>query len=416
MQWTAEVLDELKTKADPEADRIAEAYQDRYPDFDLRGLIRQVRADMYDPAAAPGVAARLPRPVLGPALRRADKLALGQQVFARYGLEIAAGLYFGSFPAGYAMEPFAEALARTSDLATGSLNRRVAETGQMMIDVMGVEEPDTLQPGTRGYASCQGVRLMHALVRALILDQDERARAGDPDATEWDFDRLGMPLSQEAMLATILGFTYVGWLALDRFGITLDKAERDAHAYAWSVVAGLLGVEEQYLPLDSDDMDQLAPLLWDRHVRRCDSGVRLYESLMEEIEEFTPLGLRRVPASMIRWLFRGTEGTIDLARVPTALDVAEPSMLAYRMFDSQRLMNRALDPVRDTRAGRWFFRRLSRAIITGYVDRYVENQPAFYLPDTVAKDWRIRTGNTTARVRQVRSRGRQAVRSRQRSA
>ena len=412
MEWNETLLDELKTKADPEADAIAETYQDRYPDYDLKDLVRQIRTDMQDPAIGPELGAQLPRPVLRPALRRADMLEQGQNVFRNYGLEISAGLYFGSFPAGYSMAPFAEALARTSDLATDSLNRRVAETGQLMIDVMGIDEAAPLEPGTRGYASCQGVRLMHALCRALILDEDERARAGDPDAQQWDFDHLGHPLSQEAMLATILGFTYVGWLALDRFGIALSRAEKDAHAYSWSVVAALMGVDQDHLPLTADDMDQLAGMIWDRHVERTEAGMRLFGSLMDEIQEFAPLGMKRVPASMIWWLFRGAESGIDLTSVPRSLDVPEPSKAAYVLFDTQRVVNRVLDPTRDTKAGRWFFRKVSRTVINGYVDRYIEGRPPFHLPDTVATDWRIRKGPTATRVRQAKAKGRSAVRSR----
>ncbi len=412
MEWTHAVLDELKAKADPEADAIAEHYQERHPELDLRGLIIQVRKDMYDPTTAPEVAAMLPRPTLGPALRRADLLTQGQRVFARYGLEIATSLYFASLPVSYAVVDGAEALARTSDLATGSLNRRVAETGQMMIDVMGFEEPATLEPGTRGYASCQGVRLIHAMVRALIRAEDERARAGEEDARTWDFDELGEPLSQDAMLGTVLAFTYIAWLGLDRFGISLDRYERDAHAYAWSVVAALLGVDERYLPLDADDMDQLAPLMWERHIGPSEAGVRLLDALLEEMEEFAPLGMRRVPASMIWWLFQGYQDSIDLAQVPRFLEAPEPSTRAFRIFEAQRTVNRLLDPVRDSGAGRWFFRRVGRATLTAYIDRYVEGQPAFFLPTTVAQDWRIRTGPARTRAREVKVRGRSAVRAR----
>lgn len=412
MEWTHEVLDELKAKADPEADQIAEYYQDRHPELDLRGLVLQVRRDMYDPEMGPEVAAMLPRPVLGPELRRADLLTQGQRVFARYGLEITTSLYFASLPTSYGVVDGAEALARTSDLATGSLNRRVAETGQMMIDVMGLEERATLEPGTRGYTSCQGVRLIHAMVRALIRAEDERARAGEADARTWDHDRLGEPLSQDAMLGTVLAFTYIAWMGLERFGISLDRHERDAHAYAWSVVAALLGVDEEHLPLDADDMDQLAPLMWERHIGPSEAGTRLIDALLEEMEEFAPLGLRRIPASMIWWLFRGQEGSIDLEQLPRSLGVPEPSPRAYRIFEVQRAVNRLLDPVRDWRAGRWLFRRVGRATLTSYVDRYVEGQPAFFLPTTMAHDWRIRTGPARTRVRAVKARGRAAVRSR----
>lgn len=413
MQWSDELLDELADRADPEADQIAAAYRERYPDLGLRDLVRQVRTDLYAPATETTPVSGLPRPVLGEALRREDLLRRGQEVFHLYGLEMACSLYFASLPMSYAVVPAAEALARTSDLATNSLNRRIAETGQMMVDVLAVDGPDLLRPGSRGYATCRGVRLMHAVARALIRAEDEQARAegATDDPRLWDTDELGEPLNQEMMLATILAFSYVAWIALERFGVSLDSDEKEAHAYAWSVVAALLGVDEQYLPLGVDDMEQLAPLLFARHIGRTDAGVRLTAALIGEMEEFAPLGFRRVPASLIRWLFKDNVGELEPGRIADDLDVPEAARWATVMFEIQSGVNRLIGPLRDSPAGRWYFRRVGRLATKGFIDRELEGEPPFHLPPEVTADWRVRTGPGATRVRQVRARGRAATRT-----
>ena len=92
----------------------------------------------------------------------------GQQVFADYGLYQAAALFFASLPMAYATLDGAEVLARVSDLATQNLTRRVAETGQMLLDVMGLRGGHSLEPGAPGYMTAIGLRLMHACVRVLM--------------------------------------------------------------------------------------------------------------------------------------------------------------------------------------------------------------------------------------------------------
>ena len=92
----------------------------------------------------------------------------GQRVFADYGLYQASALFFASLPMAYATLDGAAVLARVSDLATQNLVRRVAETGQMLLDVMGLRGGHSLDPGAPGYMTAVGLRLMHACVRVLV--------------------------------------------------------------------------------------------------------------------------------------------------------------------------------------------------------------------------------------------------------
>ena len=169
--------------ADPEIDEIVAAYHRRHPELTdardlVRSMIRELSLAKRDPerftraagnpdrtwlSEALGIALAPPRWPPDPAL-----IERGQRVFADYGLYQAAALFFASLPMAYATLDGAAVLARVSDLATQSLVRRVAETGQMLLDVMGLRGGDSLDPGAPGYMTAVGLRLMHSCVRVLV--------------------------------------------------------------------------------------------------------------------------------------------------------------------------------------------------------------------------------------------------------
>ncbi len=398
MGWDHDRLDALRGLADPHADVIAAAYQQRYPEDDPRELVRRVRDDIADPDRGPGLLDSLPMPQPGPALSDPDRLRRGQEVFREYGLEMCAALYFAGLPISYCVLGGAEVLSRTSDLATSDLSRRVAETGQMMVDVFGLESDEPLSPGTKGYSTCQGVRLMHSMVRALIR------------ASDWDEERFGEPVNQEMMLGTLLAFTHLSWVALDRFGVALDTRDREAHAYVWSVVGALLGISESALPLTPADTAELVPLLFARHVEASDGGHRLAAAMVEEMQSAMPLGFRRVPVALIRWLFDQEVEGVDMSIVPDLLGLPPGPRWPRPLFALQRRLNLALRPWRRTPIGRWWFRRLTRLVVTWFIDRDLPGAPAFELPSELSRQWRIRTGPTRTGIRRARSRTRQGAR------
>jgi hypothetical protein len=209
-----ERLEELRYQADPEMDELVHRYyQDHQELEDVRSLVLQMLSELGEakrnPAGEPATAA-------------------GQAVFADRGLYQSAALFFASLPMAYASDDGgAAALVRVSDLATDNLTRRVAETGQMLIDVMGVRGPDALQRGGVGYATAVGLRLLHACVRVILLDPDTEANERAP----WSAERFGPPVNQKLLLATLLDFTLVTWQAMERMGVGLDDQDREAHLY-----------------------------------------------------------------------------------------------------------------------------------------------------------------------------------------
>ena len=75
-------------------------------------------------------------------------------------------LFCASLPFAYAAAQGVEVLERMSQLADPkTVARRIAETGQMLLDV---SEPGALAPGGRGHRTVRTVRLLHAVIRARL--------------------------------------------------------------------------------------------------------------------------------------------------------------------------------------------------------------------------------------------------------
>jgi hypothetical protein len=324
----------------------------------------------------------------------------GQRVFADYGLYQASALFFASLPMAYAAVEGAEVLALVSDLATHNLTRRVAETGQMLLDVMGLRGDHGLEPGSTGYATAIGLRLMHACVRALILDQQ------GPDQWPADHDP---PVNQELLLGTLLDFTIVPWEAMERMGITLTDADREANLHTWSFIGLLMGVEAcRDGPLTLSDVTQISAAM-NRELGSSAAGQRLMAALLSEMEDFMPLGWRKLPRSVVRWLFDGAPTPVN--RVPGLLHVPPAPLWSIPLLASLRAANRdywVLGPFAPL--ARALTKKLGRHVLIGYADRYSDGQAPFRVPDELARQWGIRTTRVARRARWARRNVRHLVR------
>ena len=139
-----------------------------------------------------------------------------------------------------------------------------------------------------GYATAIGLRLLHACVRVLIL--------GQPGPDRWPTEKYGPPVNQELMLGTLLDFTSWRGHALERMGVVLSDAAREANIHIWSFIGLLMGVEAcRDGPLSLGDVQQIstqmAPLLGPS-----EAGQRLMEALLAEMEDFMPWGGGNCPA------------------------------------------------------------------------------------------------------------------------
>jgi hypothetical protein len=127
------------------------------------------------------------------------KLWARQEFFRRYGLEIAAALFSASLPMSYTAARGARVLTTTAALVSDP-RRRLAETGQMLLDAMASDDSSKppLDPDTRAYQAARGIRLFHGAVRHLILT--------DP-GVNWHTKTQGIPINQEDLVGTLSVFT-----------------------------------------------------------------------------------------------------------------------------------------------------------------------------------------------------------------
>ena len=417
-RWSRSELARLRSATDPEIDRLVETYHRAHPELaDARDLVRSMIQELSQakveperftraaadhgetwPAAALRIALAPPRWSPDPAL-----IARGQQVFADYGLYQAVALFFASLPMAYATIDGAEVLARVSDLATQNLTRRVAETGQMLLDVMGLRGGLSLEPGGVGYMTAIGLRLMHACVRVLILDQ--------PEPDPWPAADYGPPVNQELMLGTLLDFTVVAWEAMARMGIVLSDDAREANLHAWSFIGLLMGVEAcREGALGLSDAEQISAGLR-RLLGPSEAGQRLMTALLDEMEEFMPLGWRKLPRSVVRWLFQDApdpvRGVPDLLRVPPAAWWSVPLQASLRAANQESWLLGPLAPLAHA-----LVRKLGRHVLINYSDRYSGGQAPFRVPGELTRRWGIRTTPVHRGIRRWRRKVRHAARAR----
>ncbi|MDQ1521679.1 MAG: hypothetical protein QOI55_2752, partial [Actinomycetota bacterium] len=129
-----ESLDVLRGEADPDADRFVEAHcaDVATPYRNARELVTHlIRAGTTDDTDLFTILER-DRPVWVDD----DELAAGQRFLEDRGIEIASALFTAALPLSYTAGRGARVLVTTAELASGNLNRRIAETGQLLADLM----------------------------------------------------------------------------------------------------------------------------------------------------------------------------------------------------------------------------------------------------------------------------------------
>ncbi|TLF73870.1 DUF2236 domain-containing protein [Nonomuraea sp. KC401] len=403
-RWPEERFRQLRQQADPDIDKVVADYLAARPELggpleQLKAVVaelgeakRAARAPSGEPPASDifdAIDFAMELPDWGD---DAELLARGQAVFADYGLYQSAALFCKCLPMAYVEVSSAKVLAGVSRLATHGLTRRVAETGQMLIDVMGLRATASLRPGGPGHTTAIGLRILHSFVRAVV---NERY------ADRWDTTRYGPPVNQELLLATIFDFSVVTWEALERMGVVLTEEERASHLYTWSVVGHLMGVEAcRDAPLTLADVEPVSERLG-RLFESSDEGIRLMATLLAEMEEFMPLGWRKLPRSLVHWVFRDAAHRAD--QVPELLQVPKPAWWFTALFAAARSAHRhswMAGPVDGV--ARWLTRKAGRHIVIALIDRHSGGPAAFQIPAELARAWRIRQSRPAVATRALR--------------
>ncbi len=325
-----ENLDRLRAVGDPPADDLL-ATMTPPGAGDPRALIHRLIKDdyptdksWYGPGDIPAWVTASP-----------ERFRAGREFLRDYGLEIGAALFFASLPFSYTAARGAHVLTRTAELTTGRTSRRLAETGQLLMDLMaeggmdsaadadaGVDTTIPLGPRTRNRASVEGVRLFHAVVRRMI-DLDPKVN--------WDHRELGVPINQEDLIGTLVVFTVVVVDALAVLGIDFSRREmreaRDDYIAYWLGVGALLGIDftllrhsaptdPTALPLSLEELRLVGFAIFRRQAEPSLGGQTLTASLLEATTSAMPRRLKSYPAAAIRG-FLGNQ-TADALAVPPA--------------------------------------------------------------------------------------------------
>ncbi len=154
---------------------------------------------------------------------------------------IIGGLVLGDLAlmGGYAISTVMNrSLVFTGALNTGA-EKRLRETGKWWLDVTSTGGLDRYGVG---FKSATQVRIMHALVRAKLQHHPK-----------WDFEELGMPISQAHMLATNQAFSVLFIYGCTVLGIRFSKKERRAIMHMWRYLAFVNGVNPLYASEDEAD-------------------------------------------------------------------------------------------------------------------------------------------------------------------
>jgi len=363
--WDDGFLDSLRTQADPPADGVVAGLF--AGTGDATAAFRALVVQQHE-VSDPNLAAFLDDKQEPPSWMDPDRVAAGQERFARWGSHVFTALYAAALPSAYACWRGVQVLGLTARLETDA-KRRLNETAQFHLDVM---EPGGLEFGARGYSDVRHVRLMHAAVRWLIQN-DPRVR--------WD-PAYGTPINQEDLLETLLTFTEIVFEVFDRTGIVYSEDDADAYLHTWSLIGHYLGINPDLLPLTRSQTSVLMPIVRRRQFGSSEAGRDLMAALLEQGGRLCPPGLRGLPASTVRYYVG--DDTANLLNVPrsdwTRL-LFGPLADVSRRLSVEELHRRLLQGF-SQRVG---FGMLSLAV---RAERY-GGRAAFQVPTSLASRWNL---------------------------
>jgi len=206
------------------------------------------------------------------------RIARAEEIFFDQGVLSCTLLFCASLPECYVVPDLAEVLHTTGQLEQRT-DWRIRSTAAMIFPVM--MRGGLTEPSGGGVAQVLKVRLIHAMVRNLILRtspqeaQALRAQGLAPApvmplaalrgsrrmhhalfAHGWDMSR-GLPCNQEEQAYTLLTFGYVYLRGLRTLGLALDAQDELAVLHAWNVVGHLVGIRRELMVFTMDDAEAL---------------------------------------------------------------------------------------------------------------------------------------------------------------
>lgn len=235
-------LDGLRAQGDPEADTaIAQVVADGEK-ASVGPLFMQLKAnDAPLPADAPQPLRDFMTATAGlPPGLDMTRLKNGGAAFLRNGVPATVVLLASSLPRGYAAPCLCEILSISRDLEGRPFDRLMGVV-QLLVNI---SDADAFQPNGRALITAKKLRLLHAGVRRIT----RRIRPGYEK-------QFGVAVNHEDMLATLMAFSYLVVVGLERMGLPMREQEAEDLYYLWRVFALLMGIHPDGQPHD----DSLIP-------------------------------------------------------------------------------------------------------------------------------------------------------------
>jgi hypothetical protein len=403
--WTdPRVLDQLRHMGDADADACAAALaQAGVTAAQLRPLFGRLRAPgamLPDDAPAP---LRSFLAHIREGSRRSDKAPLpvwadrerilrGQQAFRECTLPSVLVMLCKSLPEGYAAPSMAKILNLSGELRARPFHRLMG-TLQLLQDV---GSPGSFEPGGVGTVVAKEMRLLHAGVRTNVARDAMGEAAHDAFVAQY-----GVPINQEDMLGTILGFSLLVIDGLDTLGIPFTPQQAEDYYHVWRVYGHLAGIRRPGLDDEADAMpatlDEARAFYatyhrhyvgptdfsgnWrERAIAENPDGVALADAHVNMLRDVMPRWMQRLlGTSVVRIYVRDLAGDVGCARVGVE-PVTGHALLKLAVEDVPRLWKRLmgrLSPNTHVKASELFFATLIKVAynvpITYTVPRSVQD-------------------------------------------
>lgn len=366
--WTDAFLDRMRQHGDEPADRAVAAVFGRGDMATVQRLMDTLirNDDVPRSELPPEIHQYLEEVPEVPAPARAAVTA-GQQVFAEHGPEIAMVLACGSLPAAYSARKGVQVLYRSGFLS-GRPMRRVAQTAQMIIDVM---TPGGLDPDGRGRRSAEKVRLMHAAVRHLL--RHETRRPWDPE--------LGVPINQEDLAGTLMTFTVAIVRGLRAIRIELSAEQVESYFEAWRAVGRMMGIVEELIPQTAADAEILCDRIFRRQTAPSPEGTQMTAALLDAMKPYLLPPFQHLPAAIMRHLLP--------AGVPDTLGIPEHALEAELVRAGVEI-GHALDVITGRGARRRLLRTFSIQLLQVFAIAETGGRRAqFHIPTELRDSWEL---------------------------
>lgn len=287
-----------------------------------------------------------------PAWHRDSEIRRGNDLFEDNALLGFIVLACASLPHCYCWRDEARILGLTQQL-TAHVERRIPETAQFVLDVMGdvgmigPGHDDSIPLGTApggtgpvpdGIRSIQKVRLMHALMRYLILHDpgevddflgtSQRPVLSDHMMrAQWSVAVNGKPISQSFLAGTLLTFSLVVVDGLRDLWAPVGDRDALAYLHIWKIIGHNMGIREELLAY-FDDLDQARALhgaMMARHRAPTAEGAMLaaalerymQDSIVDRVPLARPLGMRYLPR-VLTWHLSERDTCRAIGQVPEA--------------------------------------------------------------------------------------------------